>query len=158
MANGAATTENEWAMQLNQNALASENAAEAEGATETGEAAAKPAEQRFISDGEAPLLLAFFGAVAGIQGTFDLIPYVGWIINVGITLVAGGIFFIWLTGKVAKGAPKKWYKALWYGALGSFFGGYFGAIMYLLMQDRRILGKVAGKFGEKIEKIAKKTI
>jgi hypothetical protein len=156
MAKDAATIENEWAMQLNQGALANENAAE--GATETGKAAAKPAEQRFISGGEAPLLLAFTGAVAGIMAFFDLIPYVGWVINVIIAFIVGGILLLWLTGKIARGAPKKWYKAIYYGAAGSFFGGFFGAIIWLLMQDRKILGKIAGELGEKIEEQAKKVM
>lgn len=151
-----ATIEDEWSMELTQGQIASENAAEE--TEETQEAAAKTAEGHFINSGEATLLLAFTGAMAGISWLLDFIPYVGWIINAIINFFAGFILFIWMTGKVAKGAPKKWYKAIYYGAAGSFFGGYFGAIIYLLIQDRKVLGKVAGELGEKIEEQAKKVM
>jgi uncharacterized membrane protein len=150
----ATTIEDQRAMELAQNQLSAER--ETEPTAE--ESAAKPAEERFISSGEAILLLAFTGIIAIISWAFNFIPYVGWVLNLIINIAVGGILLLWLTGKIAKGAPKKWYKAIYYGAAGSFFGGYFGAIIWLLIQDRKILGKVAGKLGEEMEKTAKKAI
>ncbi len=157
MPNGETTTiEEERMMRLEQERLAGEKQQEEQ--EEVAAEQVKPEEQHFINSGEATLLLAFTGAVAGIMCLFDLIPYAGWVINIIIALFVGGILLLWLTGKVAKGAPKKWYKAIYYGAAGSFFGGYFGAIIWLLIQDRKILGKVAGGLSEKIEEQAKKVM
>ncbi len=147
------TIEQERMVQLEQDRIADEMAAEEE--LEEG-AKAKPAEEHYISPGEAILLLAFTGLVALISWAFDFIPFLGWIINLIINLLVGLTLFIWVSGKVAKGASVKWYKAIYYGAAGSFFGGYLGAIIYLLIQDRKILGKVAGKLGESVEKVAQK--
>ncbi len=140
--------ENQRAMELAQK----RNQEEPTEAEEGGEGA-KPREERFINSGEAILLLAFTGAVEIIQWALDMVPYVGWIVNGGIAFFVGGIIFIWLTGKIAKGAPKKWYKAVYYGAVGGalpVIPGFLGAIIYLLIQDRKILGQAAGKLMEKI--------
>ncbi len=121
--------------------------------------AEKAKEEHFINTGEAALLLAFTGAIEVICWILDFIPYLGWIINIVITVIVGGILLIWLTGKVAKGAPKKWYKAIYWGAVGGaipIVPGYLGAIIWLLVQDRKILGKVAGKLGEAVEKTIEK--
>ncbi len=158
MPNGEITIEEQRLMELQQARMADEMAAEEEREEETEKGAAKPAEEQFINKGEAILLLAFTGLVAVVSWALDFIPFAGWIINLIINIFVGFAFFIWLTGKIAKGAPKKWIKALYYGAAGSFFGGYFGAIIYLLIQDQKMLGKVAGKLGEEIEGIAKKAI
>ena len=158
MPNGTTTIEDEWSMELAQNQIAAENMAEEIEEEETEESKPIKTEERFINPGEAVLLLAFTGIMAGVSWLLDFIPYIGWIINIVINILIGFVLFIWLTTKVAKGAPKKWYKAIYYGAAGSFFGGYFGAIIYLLIQDRKFLGKVAGKLGEEIEKQAKKVM
>ncbi len=144
-----ATTENEQAVELAQSQRAGELAAETEPAAE----GAKPGAERFISSGEAILLLAFTGSTEIIQWLLDLVPYAGWIVNGGITFVVGFSLIIWLTGKVAKGAPKKWYKAVYYGAVGGalpVIPGFFGSIIYLLMQDRKLLGQTASKLMGKI--------
>ncbi len=148
----ATTIENQQAMELAQNQITNERGVE----PETEEGAAKPAEERFINSGEVTLLLAFTGAVEGIQQAIDWLNLafgIGTIINVAITLAVLFILVLWLTGKVAKGAPKKWYKALYYGAVGGalpIIPGFLGSIIYLLIQDRKILGKTAGKLMEKI--------
>jgi hypothetical protein len=150
------TIEDRQAMELTQNQLASEQAAES---AEEEKTAAKPAEGRYINSGEATLLLAFFGSLEIVQWLLDMIPYAGWIINVGIAFFAGFIFFIWLSGKIAKGAPKKWYKAVYYGAAGSalpIIPGYLGAIIYLYMEDHQLLKKIGGKLGETAGKIMEK--
>ncbi len=148
-------------MQLEQDRIADEAYAEEEEESTTG-AGAKPAEEHYISSGEAILLLAFTGLVEVIQWAVDLLNIafgLGIIINAIITGLVFGILAIWMTGKVAKGAPKKWYKALWYGAGGGvlpIIPGFLGAIIYLLIQDRKILGKIGGKLGEEAEKLATK--
>ena len=71
MPNGATTIENEWSMELTQNQLAAENAAE-----EPERVESKTAEGHFINSGEATLLLAFTGIMAGISWLLDFIPYV----------------------------------------------------------------------------------
>lgn len=142
-------------MELRQNQLANEGAAEAE----TGEEAAKPAEEHFINSGEMTLLSAFFGSLEIVQWLLDMIPYVGWVINGGIAFFAGFIFFIWLNGKISKGAPKKWYKAVYYGAAGSaipIIPGYLGAIIYLYLQDHQLLKKIGGEVGKIAGKVMKK--
>ncbi len=152
------TNEDERLMRLQQSRQADETAGEeATGEEATGEEKAK--EEHFINTGEAALLLAFTGAIEVICWILDFIPYLGWIINIVITVIVGGILLIWLTGKVAKGAPKKWYKAIYWGAVGGaipIVPGYLGAIIWLLVQDRKILGKVAGKLGEAVEKTIEK--
>jgi len=158
MEDEATPIENEQLAELEQRRAEERLAEEKSQQGVEGEGAAKPAEEHFINSGEAVLLLAFTGIIAIISVVLDWLPYFGWIINLIINLAVGGILLLWLTGKVAKGAPKKWYKAIYYGALGSFFGGYFGAIIWLLIQDRKVLGKVAGKLGEKIEEQAKKVM
>ncbi len=124
-----------------------------------GKTDAAQSSQRFIDSGEAVLLAATTGLTELIQWALDLVPYVGWIINGGITFVVGFGLFIWVSGKVAKGAPKKWYKAIYWGAVGGalpVIPGYLGSIIYLLIQDRKILGKIAGKMGEEAEEKLKK--
>lgn len=151
--------ENQQAMELAQNQLAQERLAEP-----SEEEGAKPAGQRFINAGEAPLLLAFTGVVEGVQQVVDWLNLAfgaGTIINAAITAAVLFVLFIWVTGKVAKGAPKKWYKVIYLGAAGGvipIIPGQIGAIIWLLIQDRKILGKVAGELGEKIEKQAKKVM
>ncbi len=153
--------EEERMMQLEQDRIADEAYAEEDEESETS-AKAKPAEKHYISSGEAILLLAFTGLIELIQWAVDLLNLafgIGIIINVVITGIVFGILAVWMTGKVAKGAPKKWYKALYYGAGGGvlpIIPGFLGAIIYLLIQDRKILGKVAGKLGEAVEKAAQK--
>ncbi len=111
------TNEDERLMRLQQSRQADETAGEeATGEEATGEEKAK--EEHFINTGEAALLLAFTGAIEVICWILDFIPYLGWIINIVITVIVGGILLIWLTGKVAKGAPKQWYKAIYWGAVG----------------------------------------
>lgn len=155
MEDEATIIEDQREMELRQNQLAAEKEAES---VEEGGGAVKPATERFINSGEAILLLAFTGIIAIISILLDFIPLMGWLANLLINLAVGGLLLLWLTGKVARGAPKKWYKAIYYGAAGSFFGGYFGAIIWLLIQDRKVLGKVAGNLGEKIEEQAKKVM
>ncbi|PIQ69646.1 MAG: hypothetical protein COV90_00225 [Candidatus Tagabacteria bacterium CG11_big_fil_rev_8_21_14_0_20_41_11] len=159
------TIEEERMMQLEQQRLAAERQQEKQEEEEAGaEARAKPAKGHYISSGEAVLLLAFTGAVEIIQAIVDwlnLAFMIGTIINAIITAFVFGILAIWMIGKVAKGAPKKWYKALYYGAGGGvlpIIPGFLGAIIYLLIQDRKILGKVAGKLGEDVEKVVKKAM
>jgi hypothetical protein len=145
--------EDQRAMELTQNQLATEREAEP---TEEGEGAAKPKAEHFINSGEAVLLLAFTGSVEIIQWILDMVPYAGWIVNGGISFFVGFIIYIWLSGKIARGAPKKWLKAIYYGAAGGaipIIPGYCGAIIYLIYQDRQFLGKVAGKIVKLIEKI-----
>ncbi len=146
------TIEEERMMQLEQDQIADEASAEKEEESETG-SKTKPAEEHYINAGEAILLLAFTGFIELLQWALDLIPYVGWVVNIIISFFVGGIIFLWLTGKIAKGAPKKWLKAVYYGAAGGalpIIPGYLGVIIYLLIQDRKILGKTAGKIMEKI--------
>lgn len=156
MPNGAATIEDQRMMELQQKRLMDERTEE-----ETAESGkeAKPAAEHFFNSGEMILAMAFTGAIEIIQWLLDLVPYAGWIVNGGITFVVGFSLFIWLTGKVAQGAPKRWYKAVYYGAAGGalpVIPGFLGAIIWLLIQDRKILGKVAGKAGEALEKTIKK--
>ncbi len=154
------TIEEERMMQLEQSRIADEASAEEE--ESSMETKAKTAEEHYISSGEAVLLLAFTGLIEVIQWIVDLLNLafgIGIIINAIITGFVFGILAIWMTGKVAKGAPKKWYKALYYGAGGGvlpIIPGFLGAIIYLLIQDRKILGKVAGKLGGGVEKVAQK--
>ncbi len=114
---------------------------------EAGKAKAGAA-KRFINSGEAIILLAATGFIEIIQWALDLIPYVGWVVNGGISFLVAMVLLIWMTGKVAQGAPKSWYKAIWFGAFGGaipVIPGQLGAIIYLLMQDRKIFGKIGGK-------------
>ncbi len=136
-----------------------------EQARQTGEtnaqekAGAKPESKHFIESGEAALLLAFTGCVEIIQWLLDMVPYVGWVVNGGISFFLGLIFYIWLTGKISKGAPKKWYKAIYAGSVGSvipIIPDYFGAIIYLYIQDHKLLKKIGGKAGEMAEKAMEK--
>lgn len=153
MANDS-TIEEERKMRLTQETQGAERAEEEKAQKKTGV-------RQFINSGEAILLLAATGFIEIIQWLFDLIPYAGWAANGGISLLVALTLFIWLTGKVSQGAPKSWYKAIWLGALGGVLPvipGQLGAIIYLLIQDRKILGKVAGKLGEEIEEQAKKVM
>lgn len=126
----------------------------------TEEGTIKPPEEHFINTGEAALLLAFTGAGEGITWLLDFIPFAGWVISIiAVTAPVGGILLIWMTGKVAKGAPKNWYRAIYWGAVGGaipIIPGYLGSIIWLLMQDRKILSKIGGKLGETLGKIAAK--
>ncbi len=149
------TIEEERMMQLEQNRIADETSAEEEEESGAG-AMAKPAEKHYINSGEAILLVAATGFIEIIQWALDLIPYVGWVINAGISFFVGFIIYIWLSGKITRGAPKKWLKAIYYGAAGGaipIIPGYCGAIIYLIYQDRQFLGKAMGKIGKIIEKI-----
>ncbi len=148
------TIEEERMMQLEQDRIADEAYAEEEEELAEGKQQSKT--QHFINSGEAILLVAATGFIEIIQWALDFIPYVGWVINAGISFFVGFIIYIWLSGKIARGAPKKWLKAIYYGAAGGaipIVPGYFGAIIYLIYQDRQFLGKVAGKIGKLIEKI-----
>lgn len=133
------------------------NRSRKDAAEEESEETKRASPPRFINAGEAIILLAFTGAIEILQWALDLIPYLGWIINIIISGFVLFVLFIWLTGKIAQGAPKKWLKALWYGAFGGVLPvipGFLGAIIYLLMQDWKIFGKIFGKLGEKVtEKI-----
>lgn len=146
MPNGATTIEEQQAMELTQNQLADERTAE-----EAGEAKKEKQQSKirqFINGGEAILLLAATGFIEIIQWLLDLIPYAGWIANGGISILVAMTLFIWLTGKVAQGAPKSWYKVIWLGLVGGalpVIPGQLGAIIYLLIQDRKLLGKIGGK-------------
>lgn len=134
MPTGATATEQERAMNLAENQSAGQR---------TEKSAAAPTQKHFINFGEAALLLAFTGCVEAIQLILDFIPFLGWLVNTVIAFLMGLVFFIWLNGKISKGAPKKWYKAIYGGAAGSIIPiipGYFGAIIYLLIQDRNIPG------------------
>jgi uncharacterized membrane protein len=151
------TIKDEQAIQLKQSQIAAERAAGEAGRAKKG----KPKEEHFINSGEAILLLAATGSLEIIQWLLDLIPYVGWIVNGGISILVAMTLFIWLTGKVAQGAPKSWYKVIWLGAFGGalpVIPGQLGAIIYLLIQDRKLLGKIGGKLGEEAEKLAQKAI
>ena len=151
-----ATIENERMMQLEQERLAGERQKEEQGKTAEGK---QSKTQQFINSGEAIMLLAATGFIEIIQWLFDLIPYAGWVVNGGISILVAMALFIWATGKVAQGAPKSWYKAIWLGAFGGalpVIPGQLGAIIYLLMQDRKLLGKIGGKLGEEAEKLATK--
>lgn len=146
MPNGATTIEEQQAMELTQNQLADERTAEEAG--EAKKEKQQPKIRQFINGGEAILLLAATGFIEIIQWLLDLIPYAGWIANGGISILVAMTLFIWLTGKVAQGAPKSWYKVIWLGALGGalpVIPGQLGAIIYLLIQDRKLLGKIGGK-------------
>jgi len=148
------TIEEERMMQLEQNRIADEMTLEEEG--ESAEGKQKSKTQHFINSGEAILLVATTGFIEIIQWALDFIPYVGWVINVGISFFVGFTIYIWLSGKITKGAPKKWLKAIYYGAAGGaipVIPGYCGAIIYLIYQDRQFLGKAMGKMGKLIEKI-----
>lgn len=132
----------------------------AEEATESKSETVAPAEKHFINSGEATLLLAFTGFIEIIQWLLDMVPYAGWILNGGLSLFMGLIFFIWLTGKIAKGAPKKWYKAVYYGAAGGalpIIPGYLGVMIYLILDDHQLLKKAFGKIGETAQKMMQKT-
>jgi hypothetical protein len=146
MPDDISTTEKKRQEQLNQS-----RKDEGEGG-ETQEKEKQKAKTRFINSGEAIILLAFTGGVEIVQWALDLIPFVGWVVNIIISGLVFLILFIWLMGKIGQGAPKKWLKALWYGAAGGVIPivpGFLGAIIYLLMQDWKIFGKVFGKLGEK---------
>ncbi|MFH0803854.1 MAG: hypothetical protein V1877_01930, partial [Candidatus Tagabacteria bacterium] len=86
MADEAMTIEEQRAMELTQNQLASERLAE----PAKDEEAAKPAKEHFINSGEAILLLAFTGFIELLQWALDLIPYVGWVVNIIISFFVGG--------------------------------------------------------------------
>ena len=158
MADENATIEEERMMQLEEARIADEEASAAAEEEETDETQGKPAKSapdHFINGGEAALLLAFTGLVEIIQWAVDFLDVIliGILINGAITIFVGFILFIWVSGKVADGAPKSWFKAIYYGAVGGalpVIPGFLGAIIYLLIQDRKILGKVAGELGEKI--------
>ena len=158
MSDGETTIiEEERMMQLEQERLAGERQEEEQ--EETSEVNQQSKAQQFINSGEAIILLAATGLIEIIQWVLDLIPYVGWLINAGISLLVALALFIWMTGKVAQGAPKSWYKAIWLGAIGGVLPvipGQLGAIIYLLIQDRKLLGKIGGKLGEETEKLATK--
>lgn len=159
MADETMTIEDQRMMELEQARFADEKAAEEASEESAGDAAAKPAVRRFINSGEAPLLLAFTGAIDAVQWLFDFIPYFGWILNVIIAFPVGFILYIWIKGKMAKGAPKKWYKVLFAGAGGSIIPiipGYFGAIIWLILEDRQTLKKAFGKLGKVAEKVMEK--
>ncbi|MDP3052286.1 MAG: hypothetical protein Q8N42_02140 [bacterium] len=149
-----ATIENEQMMRLEQERLASERQEE-----ETAKGKQQSKTQQSINSGEAIILLAATGFIEIIQWALDLIPYVGWVVNGGISILVAMALFIWATGKVAQGAPKSWYKVIWLGAFGGalpVIPGQLGAIIYLLIQDRKLLGKIGGKLGEETEKLATK--
>jgi len=146
------TIEEQRMMELEQARMAEESSAQ-----ETAKAKTEP--RHFIESGEAALLLAFTGCIEIVQWLLDMVPYVGWIVNGGIAFFVGLIFFIWLNGKISKGAPKKWYKAVYAGAAGSIIPiipGYFGAIIYLYLEDHKLLKKVFGKAGEMAGKALEK--
>ena len=154
----ATTIENEQLAELEQKRTADERMEEGRAESEEG---IKPATGHFFDSGEVILALAFTGSTEIIQWLLDMVPYVGWIANGGIAFVVGFSMLLWLTGKIAKGAPKKWYKAVYYGAAGGaipVIPGFLGAIIWLLIQDRKILGKVAGKAGGTLEKNLKKAM
>lgn len=168
MENDEMTIEDQQAMELEQARLADERAAEEKASEETAEEEtteetaaekgkkAKSAKGPFINAGEATLLLAFTGFMELVQWALDFVPFLGWAINIAISGIVGFIVYIWVSGKITKGAPKKWLKAIYYGAAGSaipIIPGYCGAIIYLIYQDRQFLGKTMGKIGELIEKI-----
>ncbi len=141
-------------MQLEQERLADERQEE-----ETTKGKQQPKTQQFINSGEAIMLSAATGFIEIIQWLFDLIPYAGWVVNGGISILVALALFIWATGKVAQGAPKSWYKVIWLGAFGGVLPvipGQLGAIIYLWMQDWKLLGKIGGKLGEEAEKLAAK--
>ena len=118
MPNGEITIEEQRLMQLQQARMAEEMAAEE---ADEAQKTAKPAETHFINSGEATIMLAFTGIIEAIQAVVDwlnLAFFIGEIINIIITIFVGFVLFIWLTGKIAKGAPKKWYKAIYWGAVG----------------------------------------
>ena len=102
MPNGETTTiENERMMQLEQERLAAEKQEE-----ETAKGKQQSKTQQFINSGEAIILLAAMGFIEIIQWLFDLIPYAGWVVNGGISILVAMALFIWATGKVAQGASK----------------------------------------------------
>lgn len=131
----------------------------------------------FINSGEASLILGFAAFIVlaqwGLEALPTLvagIPIIGWIIggamtmagyvvNIIITIFALLILLLWTNGKVAKGAPKSWYKTIIIGAFSNvlpFVPGFLGAIIYLIMTDRKIFGKLGTKLIEKFGKAAVK--
>ncbi len=163
-------------MELKQTRLADERAEEE---AEGEQSAAKPA-SHLINSGEAALLLGFTGFIELVQWGLDAapailtsIPVIGWVLgpgmsaaaffaNILIALFVGGSLLLWVNGKVAKGAPRKWYKIIYIGATGSvipIIPGYLGAIIYLLILDRKILGKIATRaLGEKTIRLTEKRL
>ncbi|OHA16043.1 MAG: hypothetical protein A3A10_02510 [Candidatus Tagabacteria bacterium RIFCSPLOWO2_01_FULL_42_9] len=146
------TSEEQRLINLQQARLADEKSAQTQ-------AAAKPESRRFINSGEAIFLLAFTGIVEAIQMVLDFIPFLGLALNAVIAFFVGFVLYIWVKGKIAKGAPKKWQTALFAGAGGSilpFVPGYLGAIIWLILEDRQLLKKAFGKVGEMAQKLSVK--
>lgn len=127
----------------------------------------------FINSGEATLILGFAGLIVLAQWGLEAlpamvaaIPVIGWLVggamtmagfvaNAVVTILALLIFLLWVNGKVGKGAPKSWYKVIIIGAFGNvlpYVPGFLGAIIYLLMIDRKIFGKLGTKLMEKLGK------
>ena len=150
------TIEEQRLMRLQQMREKAENEAE----EETGEEPKTGPGKRFINSGEAIILLAATGFVEIVQWALDFIIYLGWIVNVGISILVAIALFIWATGKVAQGAPKSWYKIIWAGAFGGaipVIPGQLGAIIVLIALDWKWLGKIMGeKLGGKLEQLAAK--
>lgn len=145
MPNGATTTEEQRMMNLEQ----ARRADEVDSQNQQRSTATTP--KHFIGSGEFAIFSTFLGVIEIAQLLLDFIPFIGWVVNVVISLFIGLIFYFWLNGKINKGAPKKWYKAIYAGAGGSIIPiipGYFGAIMYLYIQDHKLLGKIGKAMGD----------
>jgi len=172
------TIEDNRLMELEQARLADERA---EAETEE-EQSADALPRHLINTGEAALLLGFTGFIellqwlidglpAALTATVQIVPGLGQALgvvmgpalegvsiaaNIIITLFVGGTLLFWVHGKTQRGAPKKWYKVIYIGATGAvipIIPGFLGAIIYLVMIDRKAFGKLGTKLMEKAEKI-----
>ncbi len=165
------TIEDERLMNLEEARRADEMAQEEAAENQTA------APGHFINSGEASLILGFAAFIVlaqwgleAIPALVTSIPVIGWLIggamamagyaiNIVVTIFALLILLLWVNGKVAKGAPRKWYKIIIIGAFGNvipFVPGFLGAIIYLIMTDHKIFGKLGTKLIEKMGKAAVK--
>lgn len=165
------TIEDERLMNLEEARRADEMAREEAAENQTA------APSHFINSGEASLILGFAAFIVLAQWGLEVIPtlvtsipIIGWLIggamtmagyvaNFVLTILILLILLLWVNGKVAKGAPKNWYKIIIIGAFGNvipFVPGFLGAIIYLIMTDHKIFGKIGTKMIEKLGKAAVK--